>query len=81
MPEARGGRRIDKGHKRILVGGGGRCEGTVDSNGCMTVSEFTEMYIKMMNFTLCKIYLSTLALKNNGRSKRYGHNNSLILVC
>lgn len=36
------------------------------------------MYIKMTNFTVQKIDLSKLALKNHGRSKRHRHNNSLM---
>lgn len=56
-PEARVGGGWTKGKRGL----GCVCEGTVYSNGCMTVSEFKEMYIKMMNFTLCKLYLSTLA--------------------
>lgn len=45
---------------------------------CLLVSKFTELHIEMMNFPVQKIELSKLALKNHGRCKRHGHNNSLM---
>lgn len=78
MPEVRGGRRMDKGHKRIW--GDDRTVIHLDySDGCMSVSVKIHRTVhKNGEFHCVKIDLSKLDLQSHSRTKRHGHNNSLM---